>query len=155
MAFTPPPLSTCSGFQVRSAQMKSPIRKNAPGASTIRPLGVYHPPSAASGEHGVAEERARPEDLAEGTHDEQDQPVPEGRCRAVGRLSPGRFCMANASARPMMMQLVMMSPTNTDSCLRDVVQVRLQHLIHHDHERRDDRQLHDDPDVGRDGCAAR
>ena len=35
----------------------------------------------------------------------------------VDDAHPGPFCMAKASALPMMMQLVMISPTKTDSCL--------------------------------------
>ena len=33
--------------------------------------------------------------------------------------------------------------------LGDLEEIRLQHLVDHDHERRDDGELHDDPDVGR------
>ena len=33
------------------------------------------------------------------------------------KLGIGGFFMANASARPITIQLVMISPTNTDSCL--------------------------------------
>ena len=68
-------------------------------------------------------------------------------------LSHGRFCIANASARPMMMQLVMISPTKTDSCLADVVEVRLEDLVGDDHERGDDRELDDDADIVRDPVA--
>ena len=56
--------------------------------------------------------------------------------------------MAKASARPMTMQLVMMSPTKTESCFDTSKRnVGLEDLVGHDHQRGDDGQLDDDADA--------
>ncbi len=97
--------------------MKIPIRKNAPGASTIRPFGWYQPPSVIERQDLDAEELAGAEQLAEEADDDQDQCCSRGRCRGRRENSRiGGFCIAKASARPMTMQLVMIRPTKTESC---------------------------------------
>ena len=50
-------------------------------------------------------------------HERQHDGVAGAVGHAVQRESRGGFCRANASARPMTMQLVMMSPTYGPSCL--------------------------------------
>ena len=82
---------------------------------------------------------------------QDDKAVAEAVADTVEDAHPtGPFCIAKASARPMMMQLVMIRPTKTDNCLADVVEVGLEHLIRDDDQRGDHGELHDDADVRRD-----
>ena len=95
-----------------------------PAGTTISPFGTYQPPSVNEREQIVhAEERAGAEELTERTATASNtKRVAEAALprRIEQALSHGPFCMAYASARPMMMQFVMIKPTKTESCLADL-----------------------------------
>ena len=64
----------------------------------------------------IAQQRAASEQFTEKGHDHEDDCITAAVADAVEKRRPG-FAIANASSRPMRIQLVMISPINTESCL--------------------------------------
>jgi hypothetical protein len=82
------------------AVRRSTSRRTSPGGTIVTPSSEPEP-------------RSSRKKLTE-----QDHAVAETVAEPVEERLPGGLAIANASARPITMQFVMMSPTNTDSCLR-------------------------------------
>ena len=110
-------LSTCSGWTLRSTQMNRPMTKNAEGGSSIRPLGTYQPPSCHGGQDGHAKQAARAQQFTEETDDHQNHTVAQAVAHTIEERQHRAILHGEGSARPITMQLVMIRPTNTDSCL--------------------------------------
>ena len=142
--------STCSRFQLRTAQIMSPMMKNALGGKQHQPvrdvpaailatLARWCTPSSVP----VAKQLTADRD------DDQNHAVAERIAQAVEKAQADRVLHRKASARPSTMQLVMIRPTKTDSSLLVFEANACSDLVDNDHQRRDDRHLNDDANVRR------
>ena len=145
-----PLVESSAGRRQRRTQMKMPIRKKAPGASTIRPLGWYQPSSVTSGKIEMPSSLPEPKSSRKKADHQQHDGVAEavahrvrGRRRRAVLHREGLGASHDDAVRD----------DETDEhreLLGDVVDEGLQDLVGHDHQRGDDGQLDDDPNAWRD-----